>query len=140
MYDGCPKNFDMIWWEQTAFDGKTVQPCPAGAQGQASRSCHKEIGWGPPDMFNCVSDTFIELRDLVGSFGNRNCAFVEFEYLSSNLLNNGCPSRQRKGCKFISSSTPNVKCSVVRKSLRATRSFPHSFGALMMRSWRSLPI
>lgn len=66
MYDGCPKNFaEMIWWEETPFDGTAVQPCPYGAQGQASRVCHKEVGWGPPDMFNCVSDTFIELRDLV---------------------------------------------------------------------------
>ncbi|KAK4300812.1 hypothetical protein Pmani_027014 [Petrolisthes manimaculis] len=68
VYDGCPKNFaEMIWWEETPFDGTAVQPCPYGAQGQASRVCHKEVGWGPPDMFNCVSDTFIELRDLLES-------------------------------------------------------------------------
>lgn len=68
VYDGCPKNFaDMIWWEQTPFEGTTVQPCPYGAQGQASRICNREIGWASPDMFNCVSNTFTELRDLVSS-------------------------------------------------------------------------
>ncbi|XP_045101942.1 protocadherin-like wing polarity protein stan isoform X7 [Portunus trituberculatus] len=66
VYDGCPKNFaELTWWDETAFDGTAVQPCPYGAQGQASRVCHREVGWGPPDMFNCVSDTFVELRDTL---------------------------------------------------------------------------
>ncbi|XP_063598702.1 protocadherin-like wing polarity protein stan [Penaeus indicus] len=91
VYDGCPKNFDMIWWEQTAFDGKTVQPCPAGAQGQASRSCHKEVGWGPPDMFNCVSDTFIELRDLLRSLDNEELEITTYLAVKiSEDLNYAC--------------------------------------------------
>ena len=65
VYDGCPKTFDVIWWEQTPFEGTAVQACPRGASGQASRQCFKDVGWGAPDTFNCVSDTFAELRDLL---------------------------------------------------------------------------
>ncbi|XP_064085068.1 protocadherin-like wing polarity protein stan isoform X1 [Macrobrachium nipponense] len=92
VYDGCPKNFaEMIWWEQTAFDGTTVQQCPIGAQGQASRSCHKEIGWGPPDMFNCVSDTFIELRDLLESLESNELEITTYLAVKiSEDLNYAC--------------------------------------------------
>ena len=76
VYDGCPKNFaELTWWDETNFDGTTVQPCPYGAQGQASRVCHREVGWGLPDMFNCVSDTFIELRDLVSTAAFTFCIY-----------------------------------------------------------------
>ncbi|XP_069162090.1 protocadherin-like wing polarity protein stan isoform X3 [Procambarus clarkii] len=92
VYDGCPKNFaEMIWWEETPFDGTTMQQCPYGAQGQASRVCHREIGWGPPDMFNCVSDTFIELRDLLESLESQELEITTYLAVKiSEDLNYAC--------------------------------------------------
>ncbi|CAL4108899.1 unnamed protein product [Meganyctiphanes norvegica] len=66
VYDGCPKSFaEGIWWDETVFEGTAIQQCPSGSQGEASRVCHEEIGWAEPDMFYCVSDTFIELKDML---------------------------------------------------------------------------
>lgn len=80
VYDGCPKNFaELTWWDETPFDGTTVKPCPYGAQGQASRECRREVGWMPPDMFKCVSDTFVELRDLVSITLLLICAIKGFK-------------------------------------------------------------
>ncbi|KAG7177210.1 Cadherin EGF LAG seven-pass G-type receptor 3-like [Homarus americanus] len=92
VYDGCPKNFaDLIWWNETPFDGTTVQQCPYGAQGLASRICQREIGWGPPDMFNCVSDTFVELRDLLESLENQELEITKYLAVKiSEDLNYAC--------------------------------------------------
>ena len=57
-----------MWWEQTKFGESTVHDCPPGAQGQGVRKCLKEGGWEEPDMFDCVSDTFADLRDTVRVF------------------------------------------------------------------------
>ena len=66
MYDGCPKNFaEGIWWDETVFEGTAIQQCPTGSQGEASRVCYEDLGWAQPDMFYCVSDTFMELKDMV---------------------------------------------------------------------------
>ncbi|XP_076066701.1 protocadherin-like wing polarity protein stan isoform X3 [Oratosquilla oratoria] len=66
IYDGCPKSWaEGVWWEQTVFGATALEQCPIGAQGEASRRCVKDVGWMNPDMFDCVSDSFIELKDLL---------------------------------------------------------------------------
>ena len=66
MYDGCPKSYaEGVWWEETVFGNTAVQECPADSRGSASRKCHIETGWEQPDMFNCVSDSFSDLKVAV---------------------------------------------------------------------------
>lgn len=64
VYDGCPRSFsDKLWWPRTPFGQTSLENCPRGAQGKASRSCDNQLGgWQKPDMFNCTSDLFVELR------------------------------------------------------------------------------
>lgn len=43
-----------------------VENCPKGSVGKASRSCDNLLGgWQTPDMFNCTSERFVELRTQV---------------------------------------------------------------------------
>lgn len=67
MYDGCPRSASMgVWWPRTNFGSEAVENCPRGALGKASRSCDNQLGgWQQPDLFNCTSDRFAELRTQV---------------------------------------------------------------------------
>ncbi|CAH1153853.1 unnamed protein product [Phaedon cochleariae] len=64
VYDGCPRTASNgIWWPRTVFGSEAVEACPKSSHGKASRSCDNELGgWQEPDMFNCTSDRFVELR------------------------------------------------------------------------------
>ncbi|KAK9696737.1 Laminin G domain [Popillia japonica] len=64
VYDGCPRSASMgVWWPRTNFGSEAVENCPRGALGKASRSCDNQLGgWQQPDLFNCTSDRFAELR------------------------------------------------------------------------------
>ncbi|XP_054168820.1 protocadherin-like wing polarity protein stan [Oppia nitens] len=62
IYDGCPRAFtEQIWWERTQFGQKASQVCPPNSQGKAQRYCSDINGWTPPDLFDCTSNTFVEL-------------------------------------------------------------------------------
>nr|AHY88472.1 fmi [Terebratalia transversa] len=62
VYDSCPKNFkDNVWWRKTKFEQIAIQSCPAGSHGNVTRYCTKD-GWKEPDMLNCVSSKFSELK------------------------------------------------------------------------------
>ncbi|XP_031351868.1 protocadherin-like wing polarity protein stan isoform X2 [Photinus pyralis] len=65
IYDGCPRSASNgIWWPRTNFDNDALENCPKGSVGKASRSCDNLLGgWQKPDMFNCTSDKFVELRN-----------------------------------------------------------------------------
>ncbi|XP_023244632.1 protocadherin-like wing polarity protein stan isoform X2 [Centruroides sculpturatus] len=64
IYDSCPQSFSNgIWWERTLFEHRAIHICPKGSRGNASRLCTSDIGWEKPDLFNCTSDTFLELSD-----------------------------------------------------------------------------
>ncbi|KAK4875010.1 hypothetical protein RN001_011432 [Aquatica leii] len=65
IYDGCPRSSsEGIWWPRTNFDGEVLENCPKGSVGKASRKCDNLLGgWQKPDMFNCTSDKFVELRN-----------------------------------------------------------------------------
>ncbi|KAM6973322.1 cadherin EGF LAG seven-pass G-type receptor 1-like [Aplochiton taeniatus] len=63
VYEGCPKAFDAgIWWPKTQFDQPAAMKCPKGSSGTAIRHCSDEHGWLPPDLFNCTSATFSQLK------------------------------------------------------------------------------
>uniref|UniRef100_A0A4W5NMG0 Cadherin EGF LAG seven-pass G-type receptor 1b n=1 Tax=Hucho hucho TaxID=62062 RepID=A0A4W5NMG0_9TELE len=63
VYEGCPKAFDAgIWWPKTQFGQPAAMKCPKGSTGTAIRHCSDENGWLPPDLFNCTSITFSQLK------------------------------------------------------------------------------
>lgn len=64
VYDGCPRSSsEGIWWPRTIFGQEAVENCPRNAQGRASRMCDNDLGgWQAPDLFNCTSERFVELR------------------------------------------------------------------------------
>nr|XP_033813815.1 cadherin EGF LAG seven-pass G-type receptor 1 isoform X2 [Geotrypetes seraphini] len=65
IYSGCPKAFEAgIWWPQTKFGQPAAVPCPRGSMGNAIRHCSEEKGWLPPELFNCTTITFAELKTM----------------------------------------------------------------------------
>ncbi|KAK2497570.1 hypothetical protein MC885_008384, partial [Smutsia gigantea] len=65
IYNGCPRAFEAgIWWPQTKFGQPAAVPCPKGSVGNAVRHCSGEKGWLPPELFNCTTASFVELRVL----------------------------------------------------------------------------
>uniref|UniRef100_A0A8I5NUN2 Cadherin EGF LAG seven-pass G-type receptor 1 n=1 Tax=Papio anubis TaxID=9555 RepID=A0A8I5NUN2_PAPAN len=64
IYNGCPKAFEAgIWWPQTKFGQPAAVPCPKGSVGNAVRHCSGEKGWLPPELFNCTTISFVDLRN-----------------------------------------------------------------------------
>ncbi|XP_074118991.1 cadherin EGF LAG seven-pass G-type receptor 2 isoform X4 [Sminthopsis crassicaudata] len=62
-YDSCPRAIEAgIWWPRTRFGLPAAAPCPKGSFGTAVRHCDEHRGWLPPDLFNCTSITFSELK------------------------------------------------------------------------------
>uniref|UniRef100_A0A8C3K682 Cadherin EGF LAG seven-pass G-type receptor 1 n=1 Tax=Calidris pygmaea TaxID=425635 RepID=A0A8C3K682_9CHAR len=65
IYNGCPKAFEAgIWWPQTKFGQPAAVPCPKGSVGNAVRHCNIEKGWLPPELFNCTTNTFVDLKTM----------------------------------------------------------------------------
>uniref|UniRef100_A0A8D2LNR3 Cadherin EGF LAG seven-pass G-type receptor 1 n=1 Tax=Varanus komodoensis TaxID=61221 RepID=A0A8D2LNR3_VARKO len=63
VYNGCPKAFEAgIWWPQTKFGQPAAVPCPKGSVGNAVRHCNSEKGWLPPELFNCTTFGFVDLK------------------------------------------------------------------------------
>ncbi|XP_058272722.1 cadherin EGF LAG seven-pass G-type receptor 1 isoform X1 [Hemibagrus wyckioides] len=72
VYDGCPKAFDAgIWWPRTSFGRPVAMNCPKGSIGTAVRHCNDEKGWLPPELFNCTTVSFSQLKKLNDEI-NRN--------------------------------------------------------------------
>uniref|UniRef100_A0A8C9VE66 Cadherin EGF LAG seven-pass G-type receptor 1 n=1 Tax=Scleropages formosus TaxID=113540 RepID=A0A8C9VE66_SCLFO len=65
VYEGCPKAFDGgIWWPKTKFGRPAAMNCPKGSIGTAIRHCGDEKGWLPPQLFNCTTATFSQLKTM----------------------------------------------------------------------------
>ncbi|XP_043569630.1 cadherin EGF LAG seven-pass G-type receptor 1 isoform X1 [Chiloscyllium plagiosum] len=65
-YNVCPKAFEAgIWWPRTKYGRPAAMPCPKGSIGTAIRHCNEEKGWLPPDLFNCTTLTFIQLKSIM---------------------------------------------------------------------------
>uniref|UniRef100_A0A8C8VMJ4 Cadherin EGF LAG seven-pass G-type receptor 2 n=1 Tax=Pelusios castaneus TaxID=367368 RepID=A0A8C8VMJ4_9SAUR len=64
-YDSCPRAIDAnIWWPRTRFGLPAASPCPKGSFGTAVRHCDEHRGWLAPNLFNCTSLPFVQLRSL----------------------------------------------------------------------------
>ncbi|XP_073973404.1 protocadherin-like wing polarity protein stan isoform X2 [Rhodnius prolixus] len=68
VYGGCPRSHNRgIWWEKAEYGTPVTVPCPAGSSGKATRLCDRSLpGWRPPDLFNCTSAPFVQLKRLLG--------------------------------------------------------------------------
>ncbi|KAG8227385.1 hypothetical protein J437_LFUL000393, partial [Ladona fulva] len=68
VYDGCPQSPSPpgIWWQRTSFGNTSYRACPSGSKGRTSRTCDRDLGWLSPDLFNCTSDSFLDLRKVLG--------------------------------------------------------------------------
>ncbi|KPP57797.1 hypothetical protein Z043_124442, partial [Scleropages formosus] len=89
IYDSCPHAIEAtIWWPRTRFGLPAAAPCPKGSVGRclspedargfranlrvgaapvtstAIRHCDEHKGWLPPNLFDCTSLTFADLRSL----------------------------------------------------------------------------
>ncbi|XP_032898448.1 cadherin EGF LAG seven-pass G-type receptor 2 isoform X3 [Amblyraja radiata] len=65
IYDSCPRAMEAgIWWPRTKFGLPAAVPCPKGSTGTGIRHCDEHRGWLPPDLFNCTTNTFAELKTL----------------------------------------------------------------------------
>ncbi|XP_066994105.2 protocadherin-like wing polarity protein stan [Anabrus simplex] len=79
VYDGCPRSFSHgLWWERTKFGHVALTPCPSHSQGKASRGCDEEFGWQEPDLFNCTSDLFLDLRKVLGQLETGDLSVTTF--------------------------------------------------------------
>ncbi|XP_061688101.1 cadherin EGF LAG seven-pass G-type receptor 2 [Syngnathoides biaculeatus] len=71
IYDSCPQAIQAgIWWPRTKFGLPAAVPCPKGTLGTAVRHCDEHKGWLPPNLFNCTSVTFSQLRALSERFSH----------------------------------------------------------------------
>ncbi|XP_069797890.1 cadherin EGF LAG seven-pass G-type receptor 2 isoform X4 [Narcine bancroftii] len=63
IYDSCPRAMEAgIWWPRTKFGLPAAVPCPKGSMGTGIRHCDEHRGWLPPDLFNCTTNTFADLK------------------------------------------------------------------------------
>lgn len=76
VYDGCPRSYAKgLWWPRTKFGLNAIEDCPGTAEGKASRSCDDKLGgWQPPDLFNCTSEGFVEIRYQLAALENGDLA------------------------------------------------------------------
>uniref|UniRef100_A0A8C9SI64 Cadherin, EGF LAG seven-pass G-type receptor 2 n=1 Tax=Scleropages formosus TaxID=113540 RepID=A0A8C9SI64_SCLFO len=86
IYDSCPHAIEAtIWWPRTRFGLPAAAPCPKGSVGTAIRHCDEHKGWLPPNLFDCTSLTFADLRSLVRTaavlFGHSDHFDVRVAYL-----------------------------------------------------------
>ncbi|XP_068170748.1 cadherin EGF LAG seven-pass G-type receptor 2 isoform X2 [Antennarius striatus] len=71
IYDSCPQAKKAeIWWPRTKFGLPAAAPCPRGTLGTAIRHCDEHKGWLPPNLFNCTSITFSQLKALSDKFSH----------------------------------------------------------------------
>ncbi|XP_023246804.1 protocadherin-like wing polarity protein stan [Copidosoma floridanum] len=87
VYDGCPRSFaEGLWWSRTKFDQTAIEDCPGTAEGKASRSCSDKLGgWQEPDLFNCTSESFIELRYQLAALETNDLALNTYNAIKMAL-------------------------------------------------------
>lgn len=75
VYDACPRSFySGIWWKRTPFGSLARQDCPRRASGTAVRLCNGTVdGWLEPDLSDCISDAFVNLKSQVCTSSILSC-------------------------------------------------------------------
>lgn len=77
VHDGCPRAFSAeIWWPRAKFDTVSVHDCPNGAVGLATRNCQSPEGWLTPDLFNCTSNSFISVVNIVSQLDSKDLSLT----------------------------------------------------------------
>ncbi|OQV23975.1 Protocadherin-like wing polarity protein stan [Hypsibius exemplaris] len=70
VYGVCPGGFDnedgTLWWERASFGTTSLQPCPVGSTGIATRTCDQSsTSWTEPNLTNCSSTAFEVAESLL---------------------------------------------------------------------------
>lgn len=83
IYDACPRSSASgLWWDRTPFGELATATCPSGSMGKASRLCNGETSsWDVPDLFNCTSNRFLDLRKVVRIFTSVLKNFFEIFFI-----------------------------------------------------------
>ncbi|XP_055704133.1 protocadherin-like wing polarity protein stan [Phlebotomus papatasi] len=87
VYDACPRSFSAgLWWPRTPIGLTATESCPLPARGKGFRVCDSN-GWSHPDMFNCTSEPFIELRKQLSQMEKEELSLNSFiaVKMASNL-------------------------------------------------------
>lgn len=95
VYDACPKSYAAgLWWPRTSFGDLAVENCPLPARGKATRKCDFiEGGWGQPDMFNCTSEEFLDLRKQLAQIETKGLELNTFVSIKiAETLQRACVS------------------------------------------------
>lgn len=93
VYDACPRSFSKgVWWPRTGLSQLAIENCPSPAHGKGSRSCDGDRGgWGIPDMFNCTSEPFVDLRKQLSQLEKRELELNSFISVKlAATLQNAC--------------------------------------------------
>lgn len=93
VYDACPRSYSKgVWWPRTTLGQIATVSCPSPAHGKGVRVCDGDRGgWGHPDMFNCTSEPFIDLRKQLSHLESGELelnSFISVKMASS--LQNAC--------------------------------------------------
>lgn len=81
-YGMCPKAYvDNVMWKRAAFGTTVPARCPTGSVGHAKRDCNKEKGWLLPNLSNCTSKPYYELRQDIKNLDEKKQYFDEHRYV-----------------------------------------------------------
>ncbi|XP_058836851.1 protocadherin-like wing polarity protein stan isoform X3 [Topomyia yanbarensis] len=112
VYDACPKSFSAgLWWPRTAFGEIAIENCPLPARGKGTRKCDLiQGGWGQPNMFNCTSEQFLDLRKQLSQ--------IESEGLELNtFVSVKLAATLQRACKSVGRAGDNRKESNLVKNM-----------------------
>ncbi|XP_041458442.1 cadherin EGF LAG seven-pass G-type receptor 2-like isoform X3 [Lytechinus variegatus] len=81
VYDSCPKRFsEGLWWPRTKFGKTAILDCPGESYGFATRYCDYENNWQMPNLFNCTSDNFLQLQNILENLQNGQKLYPEVSF------------------------------------------------------------
>ncbi|ELT95736.1 hypothetical protein CAPTEDRAFT_182594 [Capitella teleta] len=73
IYGSCPKDHSAgIWWPRTKTGEVAEEACPFGTEGLSQRECNDTDGWTKPDLFDCTSKKFVDLRKQLELLNSRS--------------------------------------------------------------------
>ncbi|XP_001961249.3 protocadherin-like wing polarity protein stan isoform X3 [Drosophila ananassae] len=100
VYDACPRSFAAgVWWPRTTLGGVAIEGCPLPARGKGQRSCDAQTGsWSLPDMYNCTSEPFVELRRQLSQLEKLELELNSFVAIKmAEQLRKACETVDRRG-------------------------------------------
>ncbi|XP_068147300.1 protocadherin-like wing polarity protein stan isoform X2 [Drosophila tropicalis] len=110
VYDACPRSFAAgIWWPRTPLGSSAIENCPLPARGKGQRSCDSQTGsWTTPDMYNCSSEPFVELRRQLAQLEKLELELNSFVAIKmAEQLQRSCAAVHRSGVSKQPATKPN---------------------------------